>query len=64
MNKCAFDVGEKCSALTEKNCTGCRFRKTEEEFTHGRKKALVRLKTLPLDIQLYIYGKYYGKSKL
>lgn len=64
MENCYFDRGEKCSALTEKKCKGCRFRKTEEEFKHGRKKAMIRIRSLPSEQQLYILGKYYGRNKL
>ena len=35
--KCCFDKGEKCSALRQKDCGNCRFRKTEEEFDNAGK---------------------------
>ena len=47
-----------CSALKEKNCEGCRFRKTPEELEAGRKKAEARIKTLPLKVQVHIKEKY------
>ena len=31
-NECYFDAGKRCRALTCKECEGCKFRKTEEEF--------------------------------
>lgn len=47
MSKCVFDYGEDmCYAVTEKQCQGCRFRKTAEELQEGRDKATKRLMTL------------------
>ena len=59
MNDCAFNNGKKCSALTKKQCKGCRFKKTTEELNEGRQKAKERIRKLPLDIRLHITRKYY-----
>lgn len=63
MSKCTFEHGEHCSALTEKNCKGCNFRKTEEELESGRKKAQVRLLMLPSFKLSAIRHKYYKGMK-
>lgn len=31
-DKCYFENGRKCKALTSKQCAGCKFRKTEKEY--------------------------------
>ena len=59
MNKCAFDNGDKCNAMTEKKCLGCKFRKTEEELKAGREKSLARLETFPLAWKMHIKRKYH-----
>ena len=34
--ECCFDFGENnCFALTKKECAGCKFRKTKQEFLEG-----------------------------
>lgn len=40
MDKCAFDLDVKCSALTKKECDGCAFYKTKAQLNEGRKRAL------------------------
>lgn len=47
MDKCAFDKGYKCSALTSKMCAGCKFRKTKQELEEGRRKAMERIQESP-----------------
>lgn len=42
--KCRFDMGKRCVALTTKECEGCTFRKTEEEFNSGVEHAKEILK--------------------
>lgn len=59
MSKCTFEHGEHCEALTEKNCKGCKFRKTEEELDAGRKKAQMRLFMLSSNKLSAIRHKYY-----
>ena len=59
MEKCAFDNEDKCKALTEKKCLGCKFRKTEEELQSGREKARGRLESLPMEEMLHIKNKYH-----
>ena len=63
MYNCVFDDGERCSALKEKCCEGCRFRKTEEELIEGREKAKERVETLPINFKMYILNKYYSKRR-
>ena len=58
---CAFDKGDKCSALTAKNCEGCGFFKTEAHLAAGRKRADKRIKALPKERQRRIYDHYYSK---
>ena len=58
MEKCAFDKGYKCSALTSKMCAGCKFRKTKQELEEGRRKAMERLENLHNRYQ--IIEKYYS----
>lgn len=59
MDKCAFDLGKrKCSALTTKNCVGCKFCKSIEELREGREKAAERLMTLDKETFEYINAKY------
>lgn len=62
-NDCVFYRGTKCSVLTRKNCEKCSFHKTEEESLIGRKKASLRLKSLPADTQIWIKEKYYIKRR-
>ena len=65
MMKCAFDLGEKCNAMAEKNCNGCKFRKTEQELKEGREKAVTRLMTFDRAFLEGIKRKYYrGRAKL
>lgn len=44
MSECAMDMGKRCRALTVKQCEGCSFRKTEEEFNAGVEHAKEILK--------------------
>ena len=64
MNKCAFDRDGMCTALSEKQCVGCRFRKTEEELKEGRQKATERLISLPQSTQIRIARKYYNRGTI
>ena len=59
---CAFDCGRKCSALTEKKCGGCNFRKSADELAAGRKKAAKRLGTLPDEQQRRLRDSYHNKT--
>lgn len=63
MNKCAFDRDDKCSALEEKKCDGCKFFKTDEDLKISRIKVKIRLQSLPWEQQTHILRKYYGRSK-
>lgn len=38
MEKCTFDKGDICYALTKKKCENCKFYKTKEQFLANRKK--------------------------
>jgi hypothetical protein len=60
MKTCTCDNGEECSALREKKCNGCAFRKTKEELVKGREKAIDRISSLPQSKQIYIRRKYYS----
>ena len=61
MNDCAFCNGNKCVALSKKQCIGCHFHKTKKELEEGRKKAKKRICTLPRELQIHIHQKYYAK---
>lgn len=63
MSICAFDRGQKCSALIEKQCIGCAFYKTEQEVKESRQKAKNRIKKLPILTQEHISRKYYKRSR-
>lgn len=63
MDKCAFDLGKRCHALTVKECAGCKFRKTERELKAGREKATNRLMTLDRALLNDIKQKYYTGRK-
>lgn len=56
--KCAFDRGTFCTALSEKDCRGCAFRKTTEELYEGRERAYDRICSLPDELQDHIREKY------
>lgn len=57
--KCVFDKDAyTCAALTHKQCTGCRFRKTLEQLDDGRERAEDRISTLPDEVQDKIAKKY------
>ena len=57
--KCVFDKGHKCSALTSHNCEKCSFRKTEKELVDGRENARERIESLPKKQYDAIMRKYY-----
>lgn len=60
MTDCAFDKGEYCTALREKECNSCPFEKTREELVEGRRKALHRINNdIPKSTKFYIIHKYY-----
>jgi hypothetical protein len=64
MSKCVFDYGEDmCYAVTEKQCEGCKFRKTEKELQEGRDKATKRLMTLDRLRLNKIKQKYYNDRR-
>lgn len=64
MNNCTFDKGNKCTALTTRNCEGCAFRKTKEELNEGREKAKAILDRLPKEQYEAIKNKYYGRDSV
>lgn len=59
MRKCAFDGGNCCTALVEKMCIGCSFKKTKNELIEGRRKALLRVNGLPNPKRTYIIRTYH-----
>lgn len=59
MDKCAFEKGKKCTALTTKKCNGCNFYKTKEQLKEGREKSTDRLMTLSMATLKKIKAKYY-----
>lgn len=63
MSECAFEHGEYCEALINKECKGCAFRKTEKQVADGRKKAMLKLYMLPAQKLKAIREKYYKGAK-
>ena len=61
--KCAFDKGNKCSALTAMECSRCAFRKTAKQLAEGRKKADARVRSLSEIERQYIFDKYYSSAR-
>lgn len=60
-DECCFDLGVGgCRALKEKECKGCKFRKTAKEFRDGKIAAADRLSRLGLKAVIEPAGK--GKS--
>lgn len=63
-DKCAFDLGKRCHAMTTKKCDDCKFYKTKEQLKEGREKATDRLITLDRALLNDIKSKYYnGRSR-
>jgi hypothetical protein len=52
-----------CTALKVKQCEGCSFYKTKEQFEMNQRKALERIRTLDVEKQQRIFEKYYGGEK-
>lgn len=46
---CVFRFGDQCSILNRKKCKGCKFKKTQQEWTEGQKKAEEMLKAKGLE---------------
>lgn len=46
---CIFRFGEQCSILNSKKCKGCKFKKTQQEWTEGQKKGEEILKSKGLE---------------
>lgn len=63
MNTCVFENETECNALREKNCEGCKFRKTKEELIAGREKAIEHINTLPTEQRNYILRTYYAGNR-
>ena len=60
--KCAFDKENGCAALKEKPCMigkPCSFFKSREKLEEGRKKAMKRVRSLPINQKRHIFDKYY-----
>lgn len=64
MEKCTFDKGDKCVALTDHDCEGCPFRKTKEELLAGRRRARAMREKLPKEQREAIEEKYYGRDSV
>ena len=60
---CAFDLGKKCGAVTEKKCAGCKFFKTEEQLKEGRSKAAERIRRLDPELKSYLFHKYFPRRR-
>ena len=59
MDSCAFDIGDSCRVLNEKECKGCGFCKTKEALKAGRTKAAKRIEHLDPTFREYIKQKYH-----
>ena len=64
MDKCGFDYGDSCKALSEKICLGCSFYKTKEEIAEVRDKAAVAVANLEPKLKNHIRKKYYGGRRV
>lgn len=62
--RCAFDRGTLCTALSEKKCHKCSFRKTPEELDAGRERAEDRIASLPEVQQEHIKKTYRAYSSV
>ena len=60
MDKCAFDLEEKCTALTKKQCKDCAFYKTKEQLNEVRKRALRLLSKFTPEQRQAFRERYYG----
>jgi hypothetical protein len=60
MKDCFAYKGNSCTALKVKQCEGCGFYKTKEQYELGREKVLKRLRSLDAETRKYIFDKYYG----
>jgi hypothetical protein len=49
-----------CTALKVKQCDGCSFYKTKEQYELNQQKVLERIYTLDADKQKHILETYYG----
>jgi hypothetical protein len=49
-----------CTALKVKQCEGCSFYKTKEQFELDQQQALKRIRSLDAERQKHIFEKYYG----
>ena len=52
-----------CTALKVKQCEGCSFYKTKEQFELDQQRALERIRSLDAKTQERIFEKYYGGEK-
>jgi len=58
MKECFAQNGGECTALKERNCSGCSFYNTIAQHTKETAKALRRIKKLDLTTRLRIKEKY------
>lgn len=56
----AYKNQKQCNALKVKNCSGCSFYKTKEQFQSDKQKALEIILSLDQKTQDRINNKYYG----
>ena len=63
MEKCFADKNGNCFVLIKTQCEGCSFYQTYDNYRLGRKKAMIRLASLPKDLQEYINQKYFRGAK-
>ncbi len=62
MQDCFAYRNQKCLVLKIKECGGCGFYKTLEQYKAGRAKALERIYSLDEDRQKEIFGTYHLKD--
>ena len=66
-DNCVFERGDRCSALTKKDCANCAFRKTAEEHEASAKSARKRIFGLDDERREHIVKTYYpphGKKRM
>jgi hypothetical protein len=61
MKDCFAYKRNSCIALKEKQCEGCNFYKTKEQYLLDQEKALERIRGLDAKKQKHIFEKYYKR---
>lgn len=60
MQDCFAYKHNSCTALKVRQCEGCSFYKTKEQYELDRQKAIERIRSLDAKRQEHIFETYYG----